>query len=352
MQEIKFDTKLKIMKLIIAAAAAATALFGYSIAADAQPNTRLRPDKTVFLYQETPAEISDPVQGKEKEALGLVMNEKNGLSGEETVHENGNIGNISDNARFDLYFPKKPNGQMIIVCPGGGYSIVSSYNEGVYVADWMLSRGITVAVAKYRLPNKHWEVPLEDIHNIFRYCREHADEWNVTSIGVMGFSAGGHLAASATTLYTDSETRPDFSVLIYPVIAMDQTASHRGTRLALIGNEKDWESTAGKTADEWIHNQQLHKDLIWKYTLSNDITPDTPPVFLAHCSDDNAVPVINSIVFYNKLIDNGVNAEMHIWPRGGHGWGFSSVKFVKDDKFGYARDEFGESLGRWLEEQR
>ena len=339
------------MKTILKSACIIAA-FIMTNAMSAQPNTKLRPDKTVFLYQKAAVELSDPVQGKTKEALGLEIAEDNGYNEGEEISETGGIRKISENARFDLYFPKKPNGTMLIVCPGGGYGNVSSYNEGVYVAEWMKERGYTVAIAKYRLPNKHWEVPLEDIHNIFRYCREHADEWNVTSIGVMGFSAGGHLAASATTLYTDSETRPDFSVLIYPVIAMDQTPSHRGTRLALIGNEKDWESTAGKTADEWIHNQQLHKDLIWKYTLSNDITPDTPPVFLAHCSDDNAVPVINSIVLYNKLIDNGVNAEMHIWPRGGHGWGFSSVKFVKDDKFGYARDEFGESLGRWLEEQR
>ena len=340
------------MNRISALACAAVAGSLFAIApASGQPNTKLRPDKTVLLYQETPVEIDDPVQGKTIEALGLKMNEANGLSGAETINDAGNIGNISDLARFDLYFPKKPNGQMIVVCPGGGYSIVSSYNEGVYVADWMLSRGITVAVVKYRLPNRHWEVPLSDVHNTFRYCREHAEEWGIDQIGVMGFSAGGHLAASATTLYTDAVTRPDFSILIYPVIAFDKTPSHKGTRLNLIGDDELWTSTEGKTADKWIADQKLHEELIEKYTLNNQVTPDTPPVFLAHCTDDNVVPVINSIKFYNKLVDNGVSAEMHIYPKGGHGWGFSTVKFVKHDGLGYARDEFEASLSRWLESQ-
>lgn len=341
------------MNNIFVTAITAATLLVSSAAADAQPNTRLRPDKTVFLYRETPVEISDPVQGKEKEALGLEMNEANGLSGDETIPENGNIGNISDNARFDLYFPKKPNGQMVVVCPGGGYLIVSSYNEGVYVADWMLSQGITVAVAKYRLPNGHWEVPLDDIQNIFRYCREHASEWGVDQIGVMGFSAGGHLAASATTLYTDDVTRPDFSVLIYPVIAMDgKIPSHLGSKIYLLGEEEKWTSPEGKTADQYLNDMKTYSCLTEKYTLSNDITPQTPPVFIAHCTDDTVVPVINSIVFYNRLTDNGVDAEMHIWPKGGHGWGFSTEKFVDTDNLGYAREEFETSLGRWLKSLR
>lgn len=318
----------------------------------AQPNTRLRPDKTVLLYQEAPAEFPDPVQGKVVEALGLKMCEENGLSGEEDINRNGNIGNISDFARIDLYFPKKANGQMVVVCPGGGYSIVSSYNEGVYVADWMLGQGITVAVLKYRLPAGHWEVPLEDVHNAFRYCRQHAAEWGIGQIGVMGFSAGGHLAASATTLYTDKDTRPDFSILIYPVIAMDNVPSHSGSRLKLIGDEKKWASTEGKSAEEWIKDQETYKSLIRKYSLYNDVTSDTPPVFLAHCSDDNTVPVVNSIVFYNALIEKGHTPEMHIFPSGGHGWGFSSEKFVEKDRFGYARSEFENSLARWLGEIR
>ena len=338
-------------RLTISAYAIMAGTFLLSSAASAQPagpNTKLRPDKTVLLYQETPVEISDPVQGKTVEALGLEPAEKNGLEGAEDINDAGNIGNISDMARFDLYFPKKPNGEMIVVCPGGGYVIVSSYNEGVYVADWMLEKGITVAVVKYRLPNGHWTVPLDDVQNVFRYCRQHSEEWGVSKIGIIGFSAGGHLAASATTLYTDAVTRPDFSILVYPVIAMDGTPSHQGSKDYLLGKEELWTSTEGKSADKWIADQNLYRQLTEKYTLSNQITPDTPPVFLAHSTDDTTVPVINSITFYNKLVDNGVSAEMHIYPAGGHGWGFSSSKFVKNDKFSYARDEFYASLSRWL----
>ena len=338
------------MKTILKSACIIAA-FIMTNAMSAQPNTKLRPDKTVFLYQKAAVELSDPVQGKTKEALGLEIAEDNGYNEGEEISETGGIRKISENARFDLYFPKKPNGTMLIVCPGGGYGNVSSYNEGVYVAEWMKERGYTVAIAKYRLPNGHWEVPLTDIHNIFRYGRAHAAEWNVDKIGVMGFSAGGHLAASATTLYTDKETRPDFSVLIYPVIAIDKTPSHKGTRLNLIGNEEKWASTEGKTAEEWIADQKLHEELVKKYTLSNDITPDTPPVFLAHCTDDKTVPVINSIIFYNGLVNNGVEAEMHIFPKGGHGWGFSSERYVEKDKIGYARDEFETLLARWLSER-
>ena len=338
------------MKTILKSACIIAA-FIMTNAMSAQPNTKLRPDKTVLLYQKAAVELSDPVQGKTKEALGLEIAEDNGYNEGEEISETGGIRKISENARFDLYFPKKPNGTMLIVCPGGGYGNVSSYNEGVYVAEWMKERGYTVAIAKYRLPNGHWEVPLTDIHNIFRYCRAHAAEWNVDKIGVMGFSAGGHLAASATTLYTDKETRPDFSVLIYPVIAIDKTPSHKGTRLNLIGNEEKWASTEGKTAEEWIADQKLHEELVKKYTLSNDITPDTPPVFLAHCTDDKTVPVINSIIFYNGLVNNGVEAEMHIFPKGGHGWGFSSERYVEKDKIGYARDEFETLLARWLSER-
>lgn len=340
------------MKNIITLAAAACLLCGISCAVSAQPNTKFRPDRTVFLYQDEPVEIPDPVQGKIKEALGLEMNEENGLSGDEDIQKSGNIGNISDNARFDLYFPKKPNGQMVVVCPGGGYVYVSTYNEGVYVADWLVSQGITVAVAKYRMPNRHWEVPLSDIHHIFRYCREHAEELGVKQIGVMGFSAGGHLAASATTLYTDDETKPDFSILVYPVTAFDKTPSHKGTRLNLIGPDEIWTSPEGKSAEKWLADQRLHAHLVYKYTLGNGVNTDTPPVFLAHCTDDTTVPVINSIVFYNRLVECGISAEMHIYPSGGHGWGFSSEKYVEKDRFGYARPEFEASLARWLESQR
>ena len=142
------------MKTILKSACIIAA-FIMTNAMSAQPNTKLRPDKTVLLYQKAAVELSDPVQGKTKEALGLEIAEDNGYNEGEEISETGGIRKISENARFDLYFPKKPNGTMLIVCPGGGYGNVSSYNEGVYVAEWMKERGYTVAIAKYRLPNGH-----------------------------------------------------------------------------------------------------------------------------------------------------------------------------------------------------
>lgn len=308
----------------------------------AQPESRIRPNKTVLLYPE------GQNSGKglpETKGPG----ESNEITGCEKTNSQGFITMVSDSARIDLYFPKKPNGQMIVVCPGGGYHFLSSHNEGIYVAEWMLEKGISIAVVKYRLPNGHWEVPLTDVQNAFRYCRAHADEWNIRQIGIMGFSAGGHLAASATTMYEDAVTRPDFSVLVYPVITMERGITHNGTRDNLIGKDEKWNSREGKNIKEWEASKEMHGNLLKRYSLQNNITPDTPPVFLVHCSDDKTVPVENSLLFYRNLIKNKVNTEMHIFPKGGHGWGFSSLKYVDSDNFNYCRKEFENSLTRWLE---
>ena len=307
------------------------------ISAFAQPKTNLRPDETVLLYADSFDGNIDPVYGKTISFANFKMEFDNKLTGEETVPANGNIGNINKLARIDLYFPKKPNGQMIVVCPGGGYSIVSSYNEGVYVADWMLEQGITVCVVKYRLPNGQCKVPHSDVENAFRYCRAHADEWGVKQIGVMGFSAGGHLAGTTSTKWTEEQTRPDFSVLIYPVITMEKGFTHQGTRENLITKKAEWKE----------HMAEV-------YSLETQVTRFTPPTFLALCSDDFVVPAENSLRYYNQLINLDVPAEMHIWPRGGHGWGFSSEKFVGKgkDRFVYAREEMYSSLKRWLESLR
>lgn len=311
------------------------ALVAGALLADAQPNTKLRPDETVLLYADSFDGNLDPVYGKTVKYAGFKMEEDNGLTGPEKVPANGNISNINRLARIDLYFPKKPNGQMVVVCPGGGYSIVSTYNEGVYVADWMLERGITVCVVKYRLPNGHCKVPHADVENAFRYCRANAEKWGVKQIGVMGFSAGGHLAGTTSTRWTEQQTRPDFSILIYPVITMEPGFTHRGTREKLITEKAMWKE----------HMAEV-------YSLEKQVTRFTPPTFLALCSDDFVVPAENSLRYYNELINHDVPAEMHIWPKGGHGWGFSSEKFVGKgkDKVAYAREDYYNSLERWLKE--
>lgn len=324
---------------------AAALIAGMSVA-DAQPNCKVKPSQTLKLYPQ--GQNSD--KGLEG-AKGPLMS--NGFTQAEEMNSHGNIAYISDDARIDLYFPKKPNGQMVVVCPGGGYWIVSSWNEGVYVADWMLSKGISVCVVKYRLPNGRWEIPLTDVQNAFRYCRKHAAEWGINQIGVMGFSAGGHLAASATNLFVDDVTRPDFSILIYPVASLNKKITHRGTRENLLGRDTVW-NDRNKLVDEYRAAKKQHKELVEHYSLEKQVTKNTPPSFLAHCTDDTVVPVENSLRYYRSLVKNGVPAEMHIYPTGGHGWGFSSEKFVGKgkDRFSYAREEFYNSLERWLKSLR
>lgn len=330
-------------RIIISILLSAAFMAAPSVYAGAQKVCKLQPTMTVLLYPEgQDAPTGLPEAGGPKVS--------NGITGPEWTDETGRVGDISDSARVDIYLPKNCNGQMVVICPGGGYRYVSALKEGLHAAEWMTSRGIAVAVVKYRMPNGHWEVPLTDVHNAFRYCRTHAAEWGVEMIGVMGFSAGGHLAACASTLYVDAATRPDFSILMYPVISLDRKYTHQGTRNNLLGNDEIWEDR-NRMVDEFMKAQQLHHELLEHYSLQNHVTPDTPVTFLAHCTDDATVPVEHSIMYYTRLNDCGVPVEMHIYPDGGHGWGFSSEKWrgKGGDKFAYARDEFDASLERWLE---
>ncbi len=323
----------------------------FCLLAIAQPKTKLLPAETVLLYGTEIIDNVDPVVGKTVSSAGFEMLEDNGLTGPEAINDYGNLSNISVNARIDLYFPKKPNGQMVIVCPGGGYKYTSSYNEGVYVAEWMISKGITVAVVKYRMPNGHWEIPLTDVQNAFRYCRGRAAEWGVSQIGVMGFSAGGHLAATTTNMFVDDITRPDFSVLIYPVITMEDGITHKGTKRLLLGEAGKWDDK-GKTVLQWQADMEKYNSLLYTYSIDNQVNKNTPISFVAHCTDDRTVPIENAIRYYRSLVKNGVSSEMHIYPTGGHGWGFSWSKYIDNDKLGYCRQEFFDSLERWLNSVR
>ncbi len=309
------------------------------IFSNAQPVKGLRPAQTVLLYADSFDGNIDPVYGKEIIYGGFKMQESNGLTGPETINEGGIMTNVSGLARVDLYFPKNPNGQMVVVCPGGGYVKLSTYGEGQYVADWMLSKGIAVAVVKHRIPNGHWTVPLEDVHNAFRYCRANAEKWNIKQIGVIGFSAGGHLAACASNLYVDDITRPDFSILIYPVTTFDYNIYKSGTRPGLIGADK-----------KWVGNEAKLKELVDYFSMEKRVTPHTPQTFIAHSTNDKTL-VDNSLIYYKSLIMNKVSVEMHLWKTGGHGWGFSSENIVGKgrDPLAAHREEFYSVLERWLE---
>ena len=319
----------------------------------AQPNIDLRPDRTVFFYAKdakaaAAAVKDDPVIAKKVETMAAAMQNPTTAPGPETIDKAGSISNVSDYARMDIYQPKEPNGQMVIVCPGGAYALIATYNEGIYPADWLVKQGVTVGVLKYRMPNGTWNAPLEDVHNAFKYARAHADELGIKKVGIMGFSAGGHLAASGVVLYDDPVTRPDFGILVYPVISMDASITHSGTRNALIGNDTEWNDRASHTMDEYLARQAQRDALVEKFSCEKQVTADTPPVFIALCYDDMVVPPQNSLRFYEACLKNRVTAEMHIFPKGVHGWGFTLKEYNMNDSMEYCRSELLNSLSRWL----
>ncbi len=213
-------------------------------------------------------------------------------------------------------------GQAVVICPGGGYVRLAYDWEGLDIAKWLNSKGIAAIVLKYRLPiSKNnmvgYKSPLLDAKRAIRIVRYYASKWNIekNKIGVMGFSAGGHLASTLGTHfdYGDSNasneidkmsSRPDFMVLGYPVITFTKPFMHRGSRNALLGENPD-------------------SSLVNLYSNELQVKEDTPPTFIVHADDDGAVPVENSLVFYEALRQKKIPVEMHIYPEGGHGFGLA-----------------------------
>ncbi len=299
------------------------------------------PDKVVFLYPEG-QNVDKGIEG-----ITLGPGESNGVTGAEVWNPGLRLTNVGDSARFDLYLADKPNGKLVVVCPGGGYSITAQLHEGAYVAEWLNSQGISAAVVKYRLPHGHWTIPLTDVQNTFRYCRHYAEEWGIEKIGVMGFSAGGHLAATASTLYTDPVTRPDFSILVYPVISSDLGVAHSGSFTNLLGSPEVWNDRSGLSYSEWAARQKEYKDLLEIYSPEKQVTADTPPAFVVFSSNDSVKPE-NGLRYYKALRSCGVTAEIHALPLGGHGWGFYNIKYGKDHLLPY-RSDFLASMARFLQ---
>lgn len=248
----------------------------------------------------------------------------NGLTAPEEDLEGGRVANVV-NPSITVYPARNPNGMAVIACPGGGYARLAMNHEGHDMAEWFNAQGITYVVLKYRMPNGHSEVPLSDAEQAIRLVRQHANEWKINSqkIGIMGSSAGGHLAASLATLHSSAETRPDFQILFYPVISMQEGITHMGSRTNLITKEAT-------------------PELETKYCLEKQVTEHTPQAFLMLSADDNAVIPLNSINYFLALREKGISATMHIYPIGGHGWGFR-------DNFIYKRQWTGE-LEKWLRE--
>lgn len=222
-----------------------------------------------------------------------------------------------------VYPATEGNGMAIVACPGGGYGKLAMDHEGKDMAAWFNNQGITYAVLKYRMPNGHKEVPLSDARQAMRILRHRAGEWQLKRIGIMGFSAGGHLASTVATHFEDEESHPDFQILFYPVISMDPEYTHRGTHDNLLGKQP-----AKEEEDDF--SNELHVD------------GNTPPAFILHSSDDRSVPVAHSLNYYMALLRHQVPAALHIYPIGGHGWGYR-------DSFTYKREWTGE-LEKWLRE--
>jgi pectinesterase len=243
-----------------------------------------------------------------------------GAPDKENSASRDNINRIAkvSNPTLTIFKPAKPNGKAVIICPGGGYLYLTIDKEGKKVAEEMNRWGITAFVLKYRLPDDTTNIdkslaPLQDAQQAIRLVRSNAKEWGINKdqIGIMGFSAGGHVAATAATHFNfkadefnadTTSVRPDFAILIYPVISFDSNITHKGSRNNLIGAKPT-----------------LDKTVLFSNELQ--VTKNTPASFLVHAGDDGSVPVENSIRYYQACIKNKVPAEMHLYPKGGHGFG-------------------------------
>jgi acetyl esterase/lipase len=223
----------------------------------------------------------------------------------------------------------------VIICPGGSYIRLSFSHEGTEVAKLFNEWGIAAFVLKYRLPNDTTMIdkttgPLQDAQRAIQMVRENAAKWNIdpNKIGIMGFSAGGHLAATSSTHFdkavidnpNNTSLRPDFSILVYPVISLTDSFAHMGSRINLIGNNPS-------------------PELIKEYSNELQVTSRTPPAFLVHAGDDKTVKVHNSIMYYEALLKNNVQAELHLYQKGGHGFGLTNKT---------TNDPWAERLKNWL----
>lgn len=250
----------------------------------------------------------------------------NELTGAEKINHKMDLSNTT---QVDFYIykadPAKATGQAVTIVPGGGYRKLSMKYDGFMIGQYLRTIGITSIVVKYRMPNFHREVPLEDAQAGMRYLRTEGQKWGVdpAQVGILGSSAGGHLAAHVST-FTPDEEKPAFAILIYPVISGITRSSHHGTFGNLLGRDRtDAEQTY--------------------YSLENRVTTTTPPTLMLLADDDLVVPSISSTRYYKALRAHGVPAAMHIFPSGGHGW-------AGHDEYRYAEPAKA-AIKDWLEIQ-
>ncbi len=270
-------------------------------------NSKYQQDETIVLWDNNKAPHSNGLQGEayEKDPYRLVNTTKAVLY----------VYNAA---------PAEATGQAVVICPGGGYAKLSMDQEGYLMAQWLAKNGITAFVLEYRLPNGHKEVPLEDAVEAIRVVRKKAKKFNIdpAKVGIMGFSAGGHLAASASNIPAVEE-RPNFSILFYPVVIANHYTSHVGSYRNLLGK-----GFTQADADD--------------FSMEKIASENTPPTILLLSDDDTTVPAAGAAMYYAALRYHGVKAAMYVFPEGGHGWG-------NYDKFSYQK-EWQHLLLRWLNE--
>lgn len=283
------------------------ALFTTSVMAKEQQEVKYQQDETILLWENSKAPHS------------------NGLEGEAYNEKPYRLVNTTKAVLYVYNADQsKATGQAVVICPGGGYGKLSMDQEGFIMAQWLAKNGIAAFVLEYRLPNGHKEVPLEDAVEAIRVVRKKAKKFNIdpAKVGIMGFSAGGHLAASASNLPA-VENRPNFSILFYPVITANDYTTHRGSFRNLLGKK---------------HSEQEAE----KWSMEKCVDANTPPTILILSDDDTTVPAAGSAMYYAALRYHGVKASMYVFPEGGHGWG-------NYDTFSYQK-EWQHLLLRWLNE--
>ncbi|HVG15664.1 MAG TPA: alpha/beta hydrolase [Chitinophagaceae bacterium] len=254
---------------------------------------------------------------------GAIPNSKN--SAKKEIFNSGMFRGVTK-PTLEIYLPEKEaaTGTAIIIIPGGGYGVVVYNGEGISIAKQFAKNGVAAFVLKYRLPDDSIMLnktigPLQDAQQAIKFVREHASRWGIQTnkIGIIGFSAGGHLAATAATHFDKSiidnanntPLRPDFQVVVYPVISMQDSLTHRDSRNNLLGKNPSRE-----TIDQYSNELQ--------------VTNKTPPAYITHTADDKTVDVDNSIAYFQSLRHHNVDVEMHIYPRGGHGFIFRQTEWI------------------------
>ena len=219
-------------------------------------------------------------------------------------------GDEKDHAELTVYLPdaKKATGRAIVCCPGGGYTHLAMDHEGHQWATFFNNQGIAFIVVKYRMPHGNREIPIADAEEAIRTVRRNAVDWHIDrkDVGIMGFSAGGHLASTIAT-HAKGEAAPNFQILFYPVITMDPAFTHKGSHDAFLGTDL---------------SKKEQKKLEYEYSNDLQVNRTTPRAFIALSDDDRAVPAANGFNYYSECYRHDVPASLHIYPTGGHGWGY------------------------------